>query len=146
MSLGTVSASCLSPLGQISYEFVDIKQFNLCKYSSLLFPCSNLRSHSCITEVRDDVCMIVIDLLIDERFQHFSFLNSSVTFSSSSFYWSCYWMTMTHVSLFILCSALSSRVPICLCSSFILTLVTLVSFHFLIVTLLGLRLLKKTWF
>lgn len=90
MSLGTVSASCLSPLGQISYEFVDIKQFNLCKYSSLLFPCSNLRSHSCITEVRDDVCMIVIDLLIDERFQHFSFLNSSVTFSSSSFHWSCY--------------------------------------------------------
>lgn len=145
MSLGAVSASCLSPLGQFSSKLVDLKQFNLCKYSTLLLiSSSNLRSHSCVTEVKDGIYKIVNDLLpmkglnISVFFIHLSPFHLLLTPDLVT-----EWLWLT--SLCSCFTALSFLVPTCLCSSFLLILVTLGSFHFLIVTLIGLRLLKR-WF
>lgn len=136
ISLRTALASCLSPPGQISSEFVDLKQSGLCKYClawSVLytfFLCSSLRYHSLVTDIKYDICMIATDLLIEEGnkrgIKHFSFLNSSVTFSSTC-YWFYYWVWLWLTSLLLIqCNAPFSLVPTCL-YSFIFILICLIS-------------------
>lgn len=95
------------------------------------------------------ISMIATDLPIEEEnkrgIKHFSFLNSSVTFSSIC-YWFYYWVWLWLTSLLLIqCNALSSLVPTCL-YSFILILITLSHFHFLTAPLLRLRILDNICF
>lgn len=155
MSLRTVSASCLNPLGQISSEFVDLKQSNLCKYSSPVyslpfsFPILTWELIPLLLILNTISAWLPLTFLLKKGTNQKSNISAFLIHLPpffSYYYRPYYWMTMTQFSLFVLYSAHSSLVPTCLCSSFIPILITLPSFHFLTVPPLGLRLLKNLWF